>query len=483
MSAEKILASARIDENKTAASASPGNGWSASRRAFLRVLGYGAGAAMTGSAMASAAATPSSVLLQDDAFWARVQDMFVLNPNKTFMNIGTGGSMPRVALDVFNQENHLKAMESASGYGTLADLRARVAPGFGVDADELAFSGNASSGMCHAILGLDWQAGDVIVTTNHEHSGGNIPLAIAADRYGIEISRVKLPVGNAQSAATYVELFDSRIRQLRARGKRVRAVMWSAPSYKTGTMLPIAELMEVVKKHELISIVDGAHLPGMMAYDYAALGMDFMAGAGHKWQCGPSSTGILVIRNKLRASNPLPLPKWYPIHTNVYSRQARGDSGAASIDIAASATSCGSLHTPMFKSLVRACEMWDGIGRKKIETYDLALSAYLKERIVERWGVGALYSPKDDPKLVSAMTSFNPFRTPADIMDGRKAEQFVGRMQSDFAPGFVLRKVDFAVVGAPANHHGIRISTHVWHDASDIDRLVESMWALSEKMA
>ena len=59
----------------------------------------------------------------------------------------------------------------------------------------------------------------------------------------------------------------------------------SSPTYKTGTMLPIADLMGVVKAHELISIVDGAHLPGMMAYDYGALGVDFMSGAGHKWQC------------------------------------------------------------------------------------------------------------------------------------------------------------------------------------------------------
>ncbi len=40
-------------------------------------------------------------------------------------------------------------------------------------------------------------------------------------------------------------------------------------------MLPIADLMTVAKAHGLVSIVDGAHLPGMMAYNYADLGMDF----------------------------------------------------------------------------------------------------------------------------------------------------------------------------------------------------------------
>lgn len=466
-------------------------GWSAKRRDFLRMMGYGAGAAALGPILAACGdANGQSVaddlraqLLQDEAFWTDVQNRFVLSSDKTYMNIGTGGSMPKVVLDVFQEENLRKAATSASGYGNLAALREQVAPGFGVDGDELAFSGNTSSGMCHAILGLDWQPGDVVVTTNHEHGGGNTPLAIAVNRYGIEVSRIEMPVGNGQTAQTYVDLFDERVRTLRNQGKRVRAMMWSSPTYKTGTMLPIAELMEVVKQHELISIVDGAHLPGMMAYDYGALGMDFMSGAGHKWQCGPGSTGILVVRNKIRASNPLPLPKWYPVHSSSYQPLDRTTGSTPTYDIAASITTCGSLHVPMFLSLASACQMWDSIGRKKIETYDLALSAYLKERIVERWGVDSLYSPKDDPKLVSALTCFNPFQRPDDIMDSAKSSLFVSRMANDFSPGFVIRNSNFPVIGAPADHYGIRISTHLWHDPNDIDRLVEGMWELSRSMA
>ncbi|AVS73433.1 hypothetical protein C8240_04675 [Paracidovorax cattleyae] len=71
-----------------------------------------------------------------------------------------------------------------------------------MDADERAFSANTSSGMCHAILGIDWPRGDVVVTTNHEHGGGDTPLKIAADRYGIEVPRIETPVGNHQTAAT-----------------------------------------------------------------------------------------------------------------------------------------------------------------------------------------------------------------------------------------------------------------------------------------
>ncbi|MGJ9419367.1 aminotransferase class V-fold PLP-dependent enzyme [Massilia sp. CMS3.1] len=463
--------------------------WGRNRRDFLRILGSGALAATLGPLAGCSSGNASSrsdelrtQLLADERFWADVNAMFPLNPARRFMNIGTAGSMPKVSLDLFDLENRAKAADSLSGYTNLLTERTQVAPGFGVDPDELAFSANTSSGMCHAILGIVWNPGDVVVTTNHEHPGGDVPLAIAAARYGIEISRVALPVGNNQTAQTYVALFDDRIRALRTQGKRVRAMMWSSPTYKTGTMLPIAELMEVARRHELISIVDGAHLPGMMAYDYSGFGMDFMSGAGHKWQCGPGSTGILVVRNKIRPSNPLPLPNWYPIHTSSWTPRARTTNGTATYDIGSVITACGSLHTPMFRALVSACGVWDQIGRKKVETYDLTLSAYLKELITQLWGADRLYSPKDDPKLVSAITSFNPFVNAADVLNSVKSGQFVTRMLSDYNPGFVIRNVNVPVIGAPSDHYVVRISTHLWTSVADVDRLVDSMWDLSRKM-
>jgi isopenicillin-N epimerase len=463
--------------------------WTSNRRDFLRILSSGALAATLGPLAGcsdghagSRADELRNLLLADEGFWRNVNAMFPLNPAKRFMNVGTAGSMPKVSLDLFDTENRAKAAECLSGYTNLLAERTQVAPGFGVDPDELAFSANTSSGMCHSILGIQWNAGDVVVTTNHEHPGGNVPLAIAEARYGIQIERVALPVGNNQTAQTYVTLFDDRIRALRTQGRRVRAMMWSSPTYKTGTMLPIAELMEVAKRHELISIVDGAHLPGMMAYNYADLGMDFMSGAGHKWQCGPGSTGILVVRNKIRASNPLPLPAWYPIHTSSWTPQPRTTNGTATYDIGSVITSCGSLHTPMFHALVSACGVWDQIGRKKVETYDLTLSAYLKERIAEVWGVDRLYSPKDDPKLVSALTSFNPFINAGDILNSAKSNEFVARLLSDYNPGFVIRNVNVPVVGAPSDHYPMRISTHLWTSVDDVERLVMSMDDLRRKM-
>lgn len=466
--------------------------WTPKRRGFLRLMGYGAGAAALGPIISACGGSDAvgattaeelrAALLQDKAFWDGVERMFVLNPNKVFMNIGTAGSMPEIVLDTLQEKNYEKARDSLSGYGNYAEEREQMAPAFGVDYDELAISANTTSGMCHAILGLDWEPGDVIVTTNHEHAGGLVPMRIARDRYGVELSMIDMPTGNDQTAEDYQNLFDDRIRQLKAQGKRVRAAAWSSPTYKTGTLLPIKELMEVVLDHGLISIVDGAHLPGMMAVNYGELGMDFMSGAGHKWQCASGSTGFLVMRNKIRASNPLPLPDWFPIHTMSYREGGRNRNSGEAYDIAAEVTNVGSRNSPMIAGLVAACNMWDEIGREKIQTYVTTLSAYLKEKIVERWGVASLYAPKDDERLTCALTSFNPFQNPDDVMNREKSGQFVARLASEYQPGYIVRNVNFDVIGAPAQHYGIRISTHLWSDADNVDGLVDAMWDLSRKM-
>ena len=159
----------------------------------------------------------------------------------------------------------------------------------------------------------------MVITTNMEHPGGDVPLGIAVERYGVITRRIRLPTGEDQvmlgdgtmathDAQLYYTLFRSEVLAARAAGQRVRAIMWSSPTFLTGIMLPVDQIMRVCEEFDLISICDGAHLPGMMAYDYAALGVDFMAGAAHKWQCAPGSTGILIVRNKARANASATLP-------------------------------------------------------------------------------------------------------------------------------------------------------------------------------
>ena len=163
------------------------------------IAAFGSLAACSGSNAQTSAGVLRSELTRDAAFWADVRGKFVFDPALSLMNVGTSGSMPREVLEYYNEENVAAAKSAAGGYGNLSAERARVAAGLGADPDELVFSFNTSDGMCQAILGLEWQPGDVVVTTNHEHGGGNTPLNIARDRYGLEIHRVEMPTAGTRT--------------------------------------------------------------------------------------------------------------------------------------------------------------------------------------------------------------------------------------------------------------------------------------------
>ena len=63
--------------------------------------------------------------------------------------------------------------------------------------------------------------------------------------------------------------------------------------------MPVKELCALAQQHGIITLIDGAHAPGMIDFNLHDLGCDFYAGSLHKWLCGPPGTGVLYIRKDM----------------------------------------------------------------------------------------------------------------------------------------------------------------------------------------
>lgn len=454
-----------------------------SRRGALKLLGVGAGAAGIGTlgfttpAAAAQNAVKTLPPAHDANYWRQVEKLFTLDKNVLFMNVGTVGSPPKEVLDTMDATHRRVAAEAEAAYSDFADVRQVVAASHGVDTDEIVITHNTTDGMSKVIAGLNLRQGDEVLTTNHEHGGGNTPLALAQHRYGVVIKRVELPVGDDQRAEDYVELFRKAITA------RTKLMMFSAPTFVTGTMLPIRLLAQLAQEHGVTTLVDGAHIPGMMAYNFRELGVDFLAGSAGKWQCGPGGTGVLYIRNRLTAANPTPLPEFWPVVSSGYPANGSMDlrSRHAGQNIGAYLQSVGNGSTALNEGVKKVSEIWDSIGRQRIQDHSVGLADYLKDAVAERWGVKALYSPKTDKRLTCALTSFNPFQNPADVKNATKSSEFVTRLLQDH--GIEIRNSSVAVSGDPTAHRPLRVSTHLFHQREDVDRLIEASWKVSTTMA
>ncbi|MDJ8954130.1 aminotransferase class V-fold PLP-dependent enzyme, partial [Clostridium perfringens] len=92
------------------------------------------------------------------------------------------------------------------------------------------------------------------------------------------IRRVNLPTNDAYSDAEVLARFQA------AETVNTKAIMFSSPPFLTGVRLPEKLLCQWAASRGLISIIDGAHGPGMINLNFHDIGCDFYAGAGHKWQ-------------------------------------------------------------------------------------------------------------------------------------------------------------------------------------------------------
>ena len=280
------------------------------RRGFLRMAGV---AAVSGSAISMA---PVNVFASDDEdeprfehgegrqFWRRVGREFMLDPRSVYMNVGTTGSMPRHVLRNYKRYNQLVAQEPWDMGGEWGnwpytnDLVERIAPQFGADTHEIVLRRNTTDGMCSVIGGLNLQRGDEVLYSHHEHVAAESPLHVLAERFGVILTPVEIPVF-AATEDEYVAAFANAVTD------QTRLIVFSHITYKTGARLPARRIcQEVAIPNYIPTLIDGAHSIGMIDLDLHDIDCDFYAGSGHKWQCGPGASGLLYVRDNATAHWP-----------------------------------------------------------------------------------------------------------------------------------------------------------------------------------
>src|SRR5215204_2998655 len=210
-----------------------------------------------------------------------------------YFNTGSNGPIPIAAFAAADAEARRELEQGRIVPGTYIENRERnrrlaamAASIFGADADEIALVHSATEGLGTALMGMTWSPGDEVITTFEEHPGLMLPLALLARRFGV-ITRYA-DIGDGGSGV--VEALADRITS-RTRAIAVSHVLWS-----TGAVLPLREISELARRHELMVIVDGAQSAGQVPVDLHAMGVDAYAMAGQKWLCGPEGTGLLYVR-------------------------------------------------------------------------------------------------------------------------------------------------------------------------------------------
>ena len=191
------------------------------------------------------------------------------------------------------RSGHSRSIEAAR---TLYDAREALAGLFNVrDPLRVVFTLNATDALNLALKGL-LRPRDHVITSSIEHNSVMRPLR-DLERGGIVLTIVPC------SEEGFLDPSDveKRIRP------RTRLIALSHASNVIGTLLPIREVGQITRRDGLFFLVDAAQTAGACPIDIERDGIDLLAFTGHKSLYGPQGTGGLVIGERVREKEMIPL--------------------------------------------------------------------------------------------------------------------------------------------------------------------------------
>lgn len=161
---------------------------------------------------------------------------------------------------------------------TLADL-------FGVkNPNDIALTSNTTEALNLAIKGY-LREGDHVIATMIEHNSVRRPLEYLKRTRGVQVDYI--PVN--EEGQLDVQLIEGAFRS------NTRLVVCSHSSNLLGSIVPLVEIGELVKRKGAVLLVDAAQSAGMLDIHVHAMHVGMLAFPGHKGLLGPQGTGGLYI--------------------------------------------------------------------------------------------------------------------------------------------------------------------------------------------
>lgn len=246
------------------------------------------------------------------------KELFLVTPEITFLNFGSFGACPKPIFEKYQSlqrelENQPVQFFVKDGMVLLAEARKRLAEYVQCHEDDIVYVTNPSYAINTIARSFPMNEGDEILTTDLEYGALDRTWDYYCERKGSSYVKQHIPLP-IQSKEEFIDAF------WKGYTSKTKAIFISHITSATGLILPVEEICTEAKKRGLITIVDGAHVPGHIPLDLSTLQADIYTGACHKWMMAPKGSSFLyVTKEQQHWVDPL-LISWgyksdYPSHS------------------------------------------------------------------------------------------------------------------------------------------------------------------------
>lgn len=366
---------------------------------------------------------------------------------------------PGVAAAMLDYLERVGANPGRSGHRTsieagriLYQTRELVAETFHCnDPMRVAFTLNITQAINLVLKGV-LKPGDHVLTSSMEHNSVMRPLR-ALEREGVELSCVPC---DAEGRLSPVDL-EKLIRP------QTRLIVLNHASNVSGTILPMREVAEIARNHNVMLLVDAAQTAGVLPIDVEIDQIDFLTITGHKSLYGPTGTGGVIFGEHVDIEMVQPL-----IRGGTGSRSEREEQPPFLPDRFESGT-----QNVLGLAGLGASLKWlreQGVSQLRQQEEDLC--AYMLQGLKEIPGI-SIYGPKDASQQTATVAINLAGYSPAEL--GLILDDVYG----------ILCRVGLHC--APAAHRtlgtfptgSVRISLGAFHQKRDIDTVLRAFRKIS----
>jgi cysteine desulfurase / selenocysteine lyase len=366
--------------------------------------------------------------------WRQIRAEFPSLAEWTFLNTATFGQMPRSGVEAaarhFTRRDQFACADFMEWFDDTDGIRQLCARLIHATASDIAFIPNASTALSLLLGGIDWKAGDRVVTLEDEFPNHYYHPLFLGGR-GVE----------------FVETSWDRFYD--AITPATRLVALSMLNYSTGFRAPLEEISAFLRERGVLLYVDGTQGLGALELDVSQVPIDMLSVHGYKWLLSPNGAGFMYVNPRVREWLPPAVIGWrshsgWRNHDNLHH-------GAPEFKSEAEKYEGGMLTFAVLYAMAASLEMFLEIGPAAIERRVAEITGMTRS-ILHDAGASLLSDryPHYDSPIIAA--------------------RFEGKDASAIALQLEERKVLVA-----ARHGNLRVSPHFYNDESDLERLAAAL--------
>ena len=366
------------------------------RRTFLKTAGVLAASLPLTHPWAPAAAAAAPPPPKDK--WQALRSLFALDPDCAHFANFLITSHPRPveeAIQRFRAEldrNPAKWLDwdSQIEWKREHDVREWAARYLDVKPAQIALTGSTTEGLVMIYSGLRLNAGQEILTTEHEHYSTRNTLNFRVKRDGTQVRKITLFKDPRHVSSD--EVLGNIARNIRP-NTRVLGMTWVQSG--SGVKLPVGEIGDLVQQHNrqrdekdrILYVVDGVHGFGVEDMNFADFKCDYFIAGTHKWMFGPRGTGIICAASE-QMNDLIPTFPTFSENKNFGTIMTPGGYHAFEHRWA----------------LGKAFELHLGLGKADVQARIHQLNTYLKQRLLKHANL-ELVTPQS-PQYSAGFTFF-----------------------------------------------------------------------------